>query len=190
MKKEVRHKIIIILVSFTDGKPRFLTVRDRRHKEWIFITGGCRKREYTNPFRSALRELEEETRGTISLKRCEYSHFQFQYNTRTHEETLQDLKQGLDVSIIYHVYIVDYPVSRSVQLNLIKKFNDEKTRMDVRKVKNLPIRKTYDENDMMSFDTLDEFSKKNRWSFIVNNVINNQDFYSALNNKNKESFIY
>lgn len=190
MKKEERHKIIIIPVSYVDGKPRFLTVRDRRHKEWIFVTGGCRKREYANPFRSALRELEEETRGIVILKRCFYTHFEFQYNTRSQEETLQDLRQGLDVTITYHVYVVDYPVSRSVQLNLIKKFNDEKARIEIRKVKKLPIRKTYDENDMMSFDTLDEFCKRNCWQFIIDKVINNPQFYSALNNKNKERFIY
>jgi hypothetical protein len=63
MKKEERHKAIVVLVSFVDDKPRFLTMRDRRFKEWIFVTGGCRKREITNPLRSALRELEEETRG-------------------------------------------------------------------------------------------------------------------------------
>ena len=63
-----KYKAIAIPVSFVDGKPRFLTVRDWRFKEWIFVTGGCRRREIYNPIRCALRELEEETRGVISLK--------------------------------------------------------------------------------------------------------------------------
>lgn len=42
--KEEKHKAIAIPVSFFDGKPRFLTVKDRRFKEWIFVSGGCRKR--------------------------------------------------------------------------------------------------------------------------------------------------
>ena len=54
-----KYKSIAIPVSFSGDKPRFLTVRDRRFKEWIFVTGGCRKREIPNPLRCALRELEE-----------------------------------------------------------------------------------------------------------------------------------
>ena len=48
MKKE---KAIAIPVSFVDDKPRFLTVRDVNFKEWIFVTGGCRKRKVTAIFR-------------------------------------------------------------------------------------------------------------------------------------------
>jgi len=40
-----KYKAIAIPVSFIDGKPRFLTVRDWRFKDWIFVTGGCRRRE-------------------------------------------------------------------------------------------------------------------------------------------------
>ena len=47
---------------------------------------------------------------------------------------------------------------------------------------------TYDENDFMSFDTLDTFNRKNRWDLIVSNVINNPDFYTALNSLNRKSF--
>ena len=68
-----KYKAIAIPVTFTDDKPRFLTVRDRRFKDWIFVTGGCRRKEIANPLRCALRELEEETRGVISLKKGEYT---------------------------------------------------------------------------------------------------------------------
>ena len=67
-----KYKAIAVPVSFADGKPRFLTVRDWRFKDWIFVTGGCRRREIFNPIRCALRELEEETRGVVSLKQGEY----------------------------------------------------------------------------------------------------------------------
>jgi 8-oxo-dGTP pyrophosphatase MutT (NUDIX family) len=101
--REERHKTITVLVSFIDDKPRFLTVRDRRHKDWIFITGGCRKRETSNPLRCALRELEEETRGVILLKEGSYSHFSFVHNTRTPEEEEQDRTDDLDVIVVYNV---------------------------------------------------------------------------------------
>ena len=55
-----KYKAIAIPVTFEDDRPRFLTVRDRRFKDWIFVTGGCRRREIYNPLRCALRELEEE----------------------------------------------------------------------------------------------------------------------------------
>jgi len=72
-----KYKAIAIPVSFHDEKPRFLTVRDARFKDWIFVTGGCRRREIMNPIRCALRELEEETRGVIALKNGEYTEFKF-----------------------------------------------------------------------------------------------------------------
>ena len=62
-----RHKSIAIPVSIIDNKPYMLIVHDRRYQEWTFVTGGCRRREVLNPLRCAVRELEEETRGTINL---------------------------------------------------------------------------------------------------------------------------
>ena len=73
-------------------------------------------------------------------------------------------------------------------MQLVKKFNDEKARMEIRKRDKLPIKRTYDENDYMTFDTLETFSHKHRWPMIVNKVINNPDFYTALNCLNKKPF--
>ena len=67
MNSEV-HKAIAIPVIYIDGEFKFLIVKDKRFKEWTFISGGCRKREVFNPIRCALRELEEETRGILNLK--------------------------------------------------------------------------------------------------------------------------
>ena len=86
MKKEERHKVLAIPVTFTDEKPKFLTVRDRRFKEWLFISGGCRKREVSNPIRCALRELEEESRGTMNVKSGVYNSFTFETTERSPEE--------------------------------------------------------------------------------------------------------
>ena len=43
-----KYKAIAIPVTFIGDKPRFLTVRDRRFKDWIFVTGGCRRKEIPN----------------------------------------------------------------------------------------------------------------------------------------------
>ena len=173
-------KSIAIPVSLADDKPRFLTVRDRRFGDWIFVTGGCRAKEFCNPLRCALRELKEETRGIINLKNGEYSNFSF----RTID------KENPDIELIYHVYIIFLRYNRSLQDSLVKRFNFEKSKMDKIKRDRLPYKKTYDENDMMSFDTLDEFACKKMWERIVDNVINNPEFYSALKTLNKKSFNY
>lgn len=180
MKKEERHKAIAVLVSFVDDRPRFLTMRDRRFKEWIFVTGGCRKRELGNPLRSALRELEEETRGVINLKRGVYTSFDFSVKSPEKDEA--------HVILIYHVYVIEYNVPRSTQLALIKRFNDEKARTEHRKREHLPVKRCYDENDFMSFDTLEEFNNRTQWPFIVDNVIKNKNFVSALTTSNKNTF--
>jgi 8-oxo-dGTP pyrophosphatase MutT (NUDIX family) len=188
LRKEERHKAIAIPVSFADGKPRFLTVKDRRFGEWIFVTGGCRKREVINPLRCALRELEEETRGVVNLKQGTYSYFKFYSKNRSPEELQNDRKEGIDVTLVYHVYVFDFNVPVAVQRSLIRRFNDEKDKTDERKRKGLPIRRTYDENDLMSFDTLEEFNRRKRWDFIVNNIIKNPDFPVAVTSSNRQSF--
>ena len=188
MKKEERHKVLAIPVTFTEDKPRFLTVRDRRFKEWLFISGGCRKREVLNPIRCALRELEEETRGVVNVKSGLYTSYMFETTERSPEELEEDKKEGIQVTIVYHVFIFFMKISAYEQQDIVRKFNYEKAKVEIRKRDKLPIKRTYDENDFMSFDTLDIFNRKNRWDLIVNKVINNPDFYSALNSLNRKSF--
>lgn len=187
--KEEKHKAIAIPVSFFDGKPRFLTVKDRRFKEWIFVSGGCRKREIQNPLRCALRELEEETRGVVNIKQGTYSEFTVVTKNHTQEEIDKNIKDGVEVILIYHIYILDYNISKYRQQELIERFNYEKMKTDERKRNRLPIKRTYDENDQMSFDTLDEFYKKKRWNFISEQVVENPDFMVALNTLNRKKFI-
>ena len=188
MKKEDQHKVLAIPVTFTDGKPKFLTVRDRRFKEWLFISGGCRKREILNPIRCALRELEEETRGTVNIKSGVYTTFDFETDERSPEELIEDMNGGIKVNIIYHVFIFFVQINSIEQQELIRKFNREKYAVELRKKEKLAIKRTYDENDFMSFDTLETFNRKNRWDLIVKNVINNPNFYEALNSLNRKNF--
>ena len=133
-----KHKAIAIPVSFHDGTARFLTVRDKRFKEWIFVTGGCRRREIFNPLRTALRELEEETRGVVSLKKCDYTHYSF------------TVKESPTVDLEYNVFIFFVNYSRTDQQELIRRFNEEKHKMHTKKIN---MKRTYDENDFMSFDS-------------------------------------
>ena len=188
LRKEERHKAIAIPVSFTDGKPRFLTVKDRRFKEWIFVTGGCHRREIHNPLKCALRELEEETRGVVNIDQGTYSEFVFTCKNHSTEEINRDKRNGVEVVLIYHIYIIDYNVQRNKQIEQINRFEEAKRRTEERKRNRLPIRKIYDENDAMSYDTLEEFSKKKKWDFIIKSVLENPDFLVALNTLNRKRF--
>ena len=188
MKKEEIHKAIAIPVTFVDEKPKFLTVRDRRHKEWIFVTGGCRKREVSDPIYCALRELEEETRGVLRLKSGMYTSFRFETDERPPEDLEADKLAGIHVTLVYHVYIFFTKINSVEQHQMVQKFNEEKEKLEEKKRQKLPYRRTYDENDFMCFDTLETFKKKKRWDLIVNKIINNPDFYDALNSLNRKTF--
>jgi len=183
--KEEIHKAIAIPVTFFDDKPKFLTVRDRRHKEWIFVTGGCRKREVSSPIYCALRELEEETRGVVKLKNGNFTSFVFE---SPDIRPLEEREPGVHATLVYHVFIFFTKFTSTEQEQMIQKFNVEKEKLEIRKREKLSYRRTYDENDFMSFDTLESFKKKKRWDLIVNKVINNPDFYSALNSLNRKTF--
>ena len=171
-----KYKAIAIPVSFADGKPRFLTVRDTRFKDWIFVTGGCRRREIVNPIRCALRELEEETRGVVALKNGQYTEFKF------------TVKESPTVDLEYNVFIFFVNFSRSEQQGQIKKFYEEKQNMVIKKSLRQPIKKTYDENDFMSYDTLEEFNSRKRWKLIVDNVLRNPEFYACISSLNRKTF--
>ena len=171
-----KYKAIAIPVSFVDDKPRFLTVRDWRFKDWIFVTGGCRRREILNPLRCALRELEEETRGVVSLKNGEYTEFKF------------TVKESPTVDLEYNVYIFFVDYNRAEQHSQVKKFYEEKQKTSLKKLMNQPIKKTHDENDYMSYDTLEEFNSRKRWKLIVDNVSKNPQFYACITSLNRKTF--
>jgi|TARA_R110000822_G_scaffold65792_3_gene160999 hypothetical protein len=172
----IKYKAIAIPVSFIDGNPKFLTVRDKRFKDWIFVTGGCRRREIYNPLRCALRELEEETRGTVVLKNGEYTHFKFMS------------KESPTIDLEYNVYVFFVDYSKSEQNALIHKFNEEKERTILKKIQKKPYKKTFDENDFMSFDTLPEFNTRKRWNLIIENVVKNPEFYACVTSLNRKTF--
>jgi len=171
-----KYKAIAVPVTFVDEKPRFLTVRDRRFKDWIFVTGGCRRKEIFNPLRCALRELEEETRGVVSLKSGEYTDYVF------------TVKESPQVDLVYHVFVFFVSWPKAEQQQLLRRFNDEKQKTHLKKINKQPYKKTYDENDYMAFDTLSEFNAKKNWGLITTNVVKNPEFYSCMTSLHRKKF--
>ena len=186
MKKEERTKAIAIpLIQGSDGKPpRFLTVKDRRYQEWTFVTGGCRKKEITNPLYCALRELEEETRGAVNLKTGTFRYFNFNHLLPGNPSS-----NIAPMELTYHVYLIDFNINKYEQIRLINKFNDAKYKLEYMKRRNFPIKMVYDENDVMNFETLNEFSSKEKvWDLIRKNILNNPEFYKILNTEKRQNF--
>jgi hypothetical protein len=177
-----RHKAIAIPVSYINDIPHFLVVHDRRYKEWTFVTGGCRRREIYNPLRCAVRELEEETRGLINLKRGSYTSFKFITNT----QESRDVEDGSSAINYYQVYLFDLPMTCIDHNRLIKRFTEEKIKMDESKI---PFRRNYDENDDLKFETIETISNKsNLWPMIRKHVLNNQAFLDALTTTRRTLF--
>jgi len=177
-----RHKAIAIPLSKIGDVPHFLIVHDRRYREWTFVTGGCRRREIWNPLRCAVRELEEETRGIINLKRGSYSYFKFITNT----PEARDLEDGVDVVNHYHVYVFDMPMTSLEHKHIVRRFVEEKDKMEG---SHIPFRKNYDENDECNFETLDDIQKKpNLWPMIRTHVIGNPEFQQAISSQSRIPF--
>jgi len=180
MKTDERHKCVIIPIVKSETGTRFLTVRDKRFKEWTFITGGCRKREIPEPIKCAMRELDEETMGVFSIKEDIYKYFTFSTKIRSPEELERDKKEGLDVTCIYHVYTFLMNISDVQQLKFKTNFAIERRKMDDRRRMKLPVKRANDENDDLAFDTYAGFRRKTVWPFIISSVIAHPEFEKLL----------
>lgn len=180
MKSEQRHKCVVIPITRTKNSTKFLTVRDKRHKEWTFITGGCRKREISDPIKCAMRELDEETRGTFPIKEPIYKYFTFTTKKRSPEELERDRKEGLEVTCVYHVYIFVMECTDEYRRDVVNNFEKQKDIMELRKRNKQPIKKSNDENDYIGFDTFKEFMRKRTWPFIIETVVMHPEFKNIL----------
>jgi len=187
-RHEIRHKAIVVPIVRHPTETRFLVVKDSRHQEWIFVTGGCKKSEIEYPLRCGLRELEEETRGTVNIKSGEFSEFQFESSHRSLEETRKDRSEGIIVTLVYHVYIINFDVTQEEQKRIVQQFHANRETMEQNKKDGAHVKKAYDENDDIAFDTLEDFNKKSRWSLIVKHIIENQAFYMNMDSSKMQNF--
>ena len=96
------------------------------------------------------------------------------------------IKFELFFPFIVFIFFVNY--NRSEQQTQIRKFYEEKHKTQIKKMNNQPIRKTHDENDFMSYDTLEEFNGRKRWKLIIDNVIKNPQFYACISSHNRKTF--
>ena len=64
--------------------------------------------------------------------------------------------------------------------SVVRNFNYEKAKMENKRRNKIPIKKAFDENDILSFDTYPEFMQRNVWPFITHTVLCNEEFEKIL----------
>ena len=146
-----RKILAVIYVSFSKygRKPRFLVVKDAEEGDWTFISGTCEHRETYD--KCAVREINEETKGLISMK-------SLPKKTKRFQTVYQDK----------HVDVLFIPL----------RLTEERMKM---MVEEFPNKETYgrpelEENTDMRFETMGQFMRrKNIWEF-VRNLCNNSTF--------------
>jgi hypothetical protein len=135
-----------------------------------------------NPLRCAIRELHEETRGIIDIKSGAYAYFRFTTNYKGPGDTEADA----DTVSVYHVYVLDLPMTAIEQKYTVQRFNEEKVKMETAQV---PFKKNHDENTAMIWDTLEGIqARKDLWILIRECIFGNPDFRKALNASQKTTF--
>jgi len=156
-------------VSFADDEPRFLIVRDKNNQEWTFVTGGCKKRELTNPLICAIRELYEETKGVITINDGNYSYYSFKANYSKYRFT-------------YHVYIIEVEYSTELQQQYASLYQMQ------RLVPTHPQMRCYNETDGLMWVTLSEFDNLTTWTVVQKNVIDSPEFLTLITSPNRKKF--
>lgn len=172
-KLVTRRKVIVIPFAISSTQDLcVLTVKDRKSKEWTFITGGCKIRE--TDAQAARRELREETRNLFDLDICQCPHHSFRIKTSFREtrEEAYDKARNESVITIYTVFFVEVG-------NLLT--NTEEFRKAFRNIRNM--KGVYNENADISFDTLYSFLHKNHvWRFIRDHVLTSIQFKATVSN--------
>lgn len=141
----------VLIIPFTRSRPsakvRFLVVQDAASGDWTFMSGTCEPGE--SPLQCALRELCEETKGTLVLRKLPKRTRRFRIYYR---EGSSGQKQRYDVFFIPFTRISSYTEMKRIE-------NTFDT---------IPaLRREEQENTRIRFETLAQFKRRrNIWTFI------------------------
>ncbi|QIG60168.1 hypothetical protein [Dishui Lake large algae virus 1] len=134
--------VLYVLLRKQGKKPRFLVVKDAEERDWTFISGTCEEREPVE--KCAIREIREETRGMISLKKlpARTRRFQTYYNDNRVD-----------------VMFIPLRLTEQDMKMIVEEFPHIETHG----------RPELEENTEMRFETLGQFMRrKNIWDFVRN----------------------
>jgi len=128
MNRQVYRKKVFVIPFYND---KVMLVKDRKTKEWGFVSGGVKKNE--TYFHAAQRELYEETSGLMPFipKGSRESSWKTDY--RPQELLIENKKKGEKVSSNYKIFWV--PICELFAKHLEEKFrpNDEVVQVKVDK---------------------------------------------------------
>lgn len=152
--------VLVIPFIKKNNEMFFITVLDKYHKEWTFISGTVNKNENIN--KTVIRELKEETKGCIDITLTNWNHKTF--------DTSYVVRKKLRN---YRVYMIDITNSKlSLLLQYRKKIGEcfENSTLSHKK---------YNENINIDIDTLGTFKQKKRWVFMEK-ILNHSEFIKNI----------
>lgn len=165
--------VLVIPVIIEKDKVYFVTVHDKKHQEWTFISGTVEKNETCND--AVIRELYEETRGCLSIERLNgmrYRNFQSKYKIKNKE-------------INYKVYVIDINNVKPMNKKKVLVLHEHTTLLKCFKDSTF-LEKQYNENDDMAVETLNDFMVKHKWKFM-DKILRNQRFKDIIRDFTKSS---
>lgn len=182
---DCRKVIVAPYVVIDNKQAMFLIVKDRTHKEWTFITGGCKNSE--TELESAIRELYEETKSIVNMTHLKHlpleelksmvRTFCFSTTYREPYQKKRDISKGEVVVTHYTMFFINI-----TKLKLLP----EDIRVQFRLMKN--VKGVYNENLDLCFDTIDNFLHKAYvWRFIKQVVVRIpmfREIYRSLQTEN------
>ena len=165
----MKHKVMSIpFITDSHGRVRFVVVKEGLYNEWSFVSGNCRKNERSNPLKTALRELREETKDTLVLSSP--LRYIFKYAPMIINE--KELGGKGDDDILFHIFV--FNIQGIKPAGVIKNYY---TRMKTSyKHNNL----NYNETIGIAFMTITDLARKKMWPFIISRLINNQTFWEDV----------
>jgi len=165
----MKHKVMVIpFMTDSHGRVRFVVIKEARFDEWSFVCGNCRKNEISNPLKTALRELREETLDTLVLSAP--LKYIFKYSSMVINEKELDGK-GTE-QILFHIFV--FNIQGIKPPGVIKNYYTRMKRNYKRSIRD------YRETIGIAFMTITDLSRKKMWPFIINKLINNQYFWEDV----------
>ena len=163
-----RRKIVIIPYIKTKHDIHFLIVKDKENNEWTFVTGGAKPNESFE--QCAIRELHEETKGSLDIRKHGISLTRF-YSYYFKNEIVKD-------RVLMHYKVFFLPLHRFGYDTKSCYKLEERFIQNVNKFPN----PEFNETSSLKIISYNELYKYDFWDFIKIKVLFSQYFREYLIN--------
>lgn len=165
-----RSKVLVVpYVKLPGNDILFLLAKDRKHGEWTFISGTCRKRCMEHPIQCATRELKEETKETVSIDISKWPHKHIVIDTTYYEPEPDGSMPKHTIHTAYHCYFINITDYENTHEEIKAAF-EASTKKG----------KHYNENSEIDFRPLADFSKIHFWRFLSSVVFEDAQFNQII----------